>query len=753
MARTPPPTSSMSTLRKSKHADTLHVSTVSSVAKHEMSPLLSNDELSTITPTANTTVSTSNAISVAIDNGNVLEQDQSSEETQGDKAMGEITPSHPDDEGQVLSRSISSEALQVDRSWIKQQMVAMKQKAMAHTPKDDMESDMLAVLQQLDGYALMKEAEMAERSGDIGNAMTLYQEAVNAMSESLKHADVNAHVKKQVREQISSYERKAQILRRRHVTDQAKLEGRRQAINRQRYKEQKKSSTDSRVSNAPGAAAATSEKTTPPPFTKNQRHKSVLLADRSHIVRQKNSERSKSMSKSPIVGSASEMNILSPIADEEEQPKPKRLHWEHTTNYVCVLYFSHNKETEHKRTNSTLHVKKPSAIQTPSTQVPPILFRRESVKRTPVGTPSQNTKEAEDEKVNDEKENDKKKGLLAKQDEEFRGRIEAEIIDEVPDVSFKDVQGLTGVKLVLYESVVLPQLRPEIFTGLRSPTTGLLLFGPPGNGKTLIAKCVARECNATFFSISASSITSKFVGDAERIMRTLFSIAREKAPSIIFIDEIDSLLTARGGQNEAESSRRIKTEFLVQFDGVHKASEAEARMLVIGATNLPHQLDDAVLRRFSKRIMVPLPDENTRYALLQNLMKKQNCEMTPWDMKEIVKNTNGYSFSDLTLLCKDAAMGPVRELGAEIMHTSQEDIPPISKKHFIKSLENIRPSVPEKSIAQYVEWNEKYGSQVRLHASALPESMRPETIDMPQTPEADQEQNDDKRESTKDGNV
>jgi len=176
----------------------------------------------------------------------------------------------------------------------------------------------------------------------------------------------------------------------------------------------------------------------------------------------------------------------------------------------------------------------------------------------------------------DEKE-DKKKSKASKQDEEFRSRLEADIISEAPDVCFKDVQGLLNVKLALYETIILPALKPELFTGLRTPTSGLLLFGPPGNGKTMIAKCVAAGCQSTFFSISASSITSKFVGDAERIMRTLFSLAREKSPSIIFIDEIDSLLTARGGKNEAESSRRIKTEFLIQFDGVKKAGDADTR--------------------------------------------------------------------------------------------------------------------------------------------------------------------------------
>eukprot|EP01084_Bolivina_argentea_P287517 493368_1 len=169
-------------------------------------------------------------------------------------------------------------------------------------------------------------------------------------------------------------------------------------------------------------------------------------------------------------------------------------------------------------------------------------------------------KEEKEDEEEDNKE-DKKKSKLSKQDAEFRTRLEADIISEAPDISFKDVQGLGNVKLALYETIILPALRPELFTGLRTPSGGLLLFGPPGNGKTMIAKCVAAQCQSTFFSISASSITSKFVGDAERIMRALFNLAREKSPSIIFIDEIDSMLTARGGKNEAESSRRIKTEF------------------------------------------------------------------------------------------------------------------------------------------------------------------------------------------------
>ena len=125
-----------------------------------------------------------------------------------------------------------------------------------------------------------------------------------------------------------------------------------------------------------------------------------------------------------------------------------------------------------------------------------------------------------------------------------------------------DIQGLSEVKQALVENIIYPQLRPDMFQGIRSPTRGMLFYGPPGNGKTMLAKAVATECQSTFFSVSASTLISKWVGDSERLMRTLFAMATIYSPSIIFIDEIDSMLTARS-TNENEAARRVKTEFLI----------------------------------------------------------------------------------------------------------------------------------------------------------------------------------------------
>lgn len=199
--------------------------------------------------------------------------------------------------------------------------------------------------------------------------------------------------------------------------------------------------------------------------------------------------------------------------------------------------------------------------------------------------------------------------------------------------------------------VILPAVRPELFTGLRTPSRGLLLFGPPGNGKTLLARAVATECQATFFSISAASLTSKYVGDGEKMVRALFAVARELQPAIIFMDEIDSLLSERS-QSEHEASRRLKTEFLIQFDGLPTGNSENERIVVMAATNRPQELDEAALRRFPKRVYVTLPDFDTRISLLSSLLQKQSSPLNSDELKNLARLTEGYSGSDLTALAR-----------------------------------------------------------------------------------------------------
>ncbi|XP_038073798.1 spastin-like isoform X3 [Patiria miniata] len=297
-------------------------------------------------------------------------------------------------------------------------------------------------------------------------------------------------------------------------------------------------------------------------------------------------------------------------------------------------------------------------------------------------------------------------------DSKLAHRILDEIMDNGLPVKFEDIAGQEVAKQALEEIVILPSLRPELFTGLRAPARGLLLFGPPGNGKTMLAKAVAHESNATFFNISAATLTSKYVGEGEKLVKALFSVARELQPSVIFIDEIDSLLTERK-EGEHEASRRLKTEFLLEFDGV--TADPNERVLVMGATNRPQELDDAVLRRFVKRIYVTMPEAETRKVLLTRLLAKHHTPLTDGDLTQLAQMTDGYSGSDLTALAKDAALGPIRELGPTLVKSAAAtEVRDIKLSDFQESIKHIRCSVQPHLLATYAQWNSVYGDVAAL---------------------------------------
>lgn len=282
-----------------------------------------------------------------------------------------------------------------------------------------------------------------------------------------------------------------------------------------------------------------------------------------------------------------------------------------------------------------------------------------------------------------------------------------EIVDHGQNVKFSDIAGQKKAKQALNELVILPALNPELFTGLRSPVKGLLLFGPPGNGKTMLAKAVANEANCRFFNITSASLTSKYVGEGEKLVRALFSLAVYVQPAIIFIDEIDSLLFERR-ENDHEASRRLKTEFLSQFDGMQ--SNSQDRILVMGATNRPYELDNAALRRFPKRIYIGLPDYETRVSLLSKLLDSQSHSLSSTQLGEIARLTDGYSGSDLTALAKDAALGPIRERSVEQLKTlNAQNIRAININDFKASLNKIRQSTPRESLVELEKWNRDFG--------------------------------------------
>lgn len=243
--------------------------------------------------------------------------------------------------------------------------------------------------------------------------------------------------------------------------------------------------------------------------------------------------------------------------------------------------------------------------------------------------------------------------LPAGVDEHAAKQILNEIVVHGDEVHWADIAGLEVAKNALREAVVYPFLRPDLFMGLREPARGMLLFGPPGTGKTMLARAVATESKSTFFSISASSLTSKYLGESEKLVRALFVLAKLLSPSIIFVDEIDSLLSKRSGSGEHEATRRIKTEFLIQWSDLQRAAAGREvgererergdanRVLVLAATNLPWVIDEAARRRFVRRQYIPLPEAETRAVQIKTLLSQQKHTLNDADIETLVGLTDG----------------------------------------------------------------------------------------------------------------
>lgn len=344
-----------------------------------------------------------------------------------------------------------------------------------------------------------------------------------------------------------------------------------------------------------------------------------------------------------------------------------------------------------------------------------------------------NSKPSNTSKTNNNKADDKPEEV----DEETKKLQEALascMVTEKPNVKWDDVAGLEKAKEALKEAVILPLKFKHLFNEKRRPWKGILLYGPPGTGKSYIAKACATEVNGTFYSVSASNIMSKWVGEAERTVRALFDLARQNKPAVIFLDEIDSLLSARG-DGEQESTRRVKTEFLVQMQGVGKD---DTGILVLGATNIPWSLDPAVRRRFQKKIYISLPEHEARYKMLEMSIGKTPHTLTEVDMNEIAELTNGYSGSDIATLSQEAIYEPLRKCQLAnyfkkingkyyVAEGNEKDaikmtltdipqpeflVPPeVTKDDFIKAFTRIRATVSKKDLEQQDKFTEEFGQE------------------------------------------
>ncbi|XP_053264515.1 katanin p60 ATPase-containing subunit A-like 2 isoform X3 [Podarcis raffonei] len=277
--------------------------------------------------------------------------------------------------------------------------------------------------------------------------------------------------------------------------------------------------------------------------------------------------------------------------------------------------------------------------------------------------------------------------------------------------------GMTGE---MRELATVVSRYPQLFTGILSPWKGLLLYGPPGTGKTLLAKAVATECNTTFFNISASTIVSKWRGDSEKLVKVLFELARYHAPSTIFLDELESVMSQRGTAlgGEHEGSRRMKTELLVQMDGLARSDDL---VFVLAASNLPWELDYAMLRRLEKRILVDLPNKEARQAMVQHWLPSVSNSggvelRTELDYSLLSQEMEGYSGSDIKLVCKEAAMRPVRKIFTALENHQPDsgslpviELDTVTTEDFLDVITHTKPSA--KNLSQkYTEWQKEFES-------------------------------------------
>ncbi|ESO12368.1 hypothetical protein HELRODRAFT_63272 [Helobdella robusta] len=298
--------------------------------------------------------------------------------------------------------------------------------------------------------------------------------------------------------------------------------------------------------------------------------------------------------------------------------------------------------------------------------------------------------------------------------------VSRDIYLQNPNVNWTDIIGLENAKNIVKESVVYPIKFPQFFTGILSPWKGLLLYGPPGTGKTLLAKAIATECKTTFFNISASTIVSKWRGDSEKLVRVLFELARFHAPSTIFLDEIDALMGERGGPNgEHEGSRRMKTELLVQMDGLAKSNDL---VFLLAASNLPWELDHALLRRLEKRILIGLPNLEARKSMFEHHLPPVVCPednnrtklLADLNYNDLASLTDGYSGSDIYVVCKEAAMRPLRKVFSILENSKIEDELHISLETITTSdvkwvLSRTKPSA-NKLLGKFLKWQSEYES-------------------------------------------
>lgn len=299
---------------------------------------------------------------------------------------------------------------------------------------------------------------------------------------------------------------------------------------------------------------------------------------------------------------------------------------------------------------------------------------------------------------------------------EFEKMIENDFITTTT-ISWDQIAGLTKVKDTIKESVVLSVIsnRPDAI----KPWKGMLLYGPPGTGKTLLAAATAGSLQATFFNVGIGQLLSKYFGESSKLITALYEVARRHAPSIVFLDEFDSIALSRSGE-VSEASRRILSTLLSELDGLQN-KDTNNYVLTIAATNVPWDLDAAVLSRFPKRVYIPLPDDEATTEIIKIHTIKKGLEFEG-DMRSIAEKCieKIYAGRDISTLCNDAVWNMVKEQNPDLSSLADRSLSAIKDYHlntrklhltdFEKSFQNIESAVKFDDLKQFEEWSKKYGS-------------------------------------------
>eukprot|EP00466_Bigelowiella_natans_P015179 jgi/Bigna1/85171/estExt_fgenesh1_pg.C_20359 len=287
------------------------------------------------------------------------------------------------------------------------------------------------------------------------------------------------------------------------------------------------------------------------------------------------------------------------------------------------------------------------------------------------------------------------------------GEYEAIMLEHITfpkqiDVTLNDIGGCQPVKEAIEEIFTIPLQNPEIFEGskLLSPPKGMLFFGAPGTGKTMMAKAICKSSGSTFFNIRASDIQSKWFGDSVRLIRGLFKLAHKLAPSVIFIDEMDAFLHERGRGRDHEATLAMKAEFMSLWDGL--IENPSSKVIVLGATNRPEDIDKAILRRLPRKFEFKMPDMKARMQILKNMLKgnqldtKGEYDSRGVTIEKVAELTERYSGSDLLEMCKACAMIPLKEYIRAKLDKKETPkktkLRPLTLTDFIKSMQKVKPT-------------------------------------------------------------